>query len=206
MGLPTTQNHSMNNSSAILPLRGADVWLLKRRTTIDQQAEFERLVALEWPRFWRFAYRLTGNRDNAEDLLSETLLDAYSCFGRYRGDGFHRWFFKMLANNHVDMVRKAKRRPVESLDTTFSESAGRELADPTMGPERHVVEAVYSEPVQAALDSLSLDYRTVVLLCDVEGYDYAEAAGILGIPIGTVRSRLSRGRERLRQALQEAQR
>jgi len=182
------------------------VWLLKRRTTIDQQAEFERLVALEWPRFWRFAYRLTGNRDNAEDLLSETLLDAYSCFGRYRGDGFHRWFFKMLANNHVDMVRKAKRRPVESLDTTFSESAGRELADPTMGPERHVVEAVYSEPVQAALDSLSLDYRTVVLLCDVEGYDYAEAAGILGIPIGTVRSRLSRGRERLRQALQEAQR
>lgn len=181
------------------------MWLTKRRTTVDEQAEFERLVAQDWQRFWRFAYRLTGNRDNAEDLLSETLVDAYSCFNRYRGDGFHRWFFKMLANNHVDMVRKEKRRPAESLETAFSESAGREIADKAATPEAQLVEGMYSESVQAALDALTPEYRTAVLLCDVEGYDYSEAAGILGVPIGTVRSRISRGRERLRRALQKVQ-
>ena len=158
-------------------------------------------MAKDWERFWRFAYRLMGNRDLAEDLLSETLIDAFSAFDRYRGSRFDSWFFKMLSTNCIDMVRKSKRRQAESLDTVFSETEGRDIPDSCQTPEEQLLSPLYSEPVQKALDSLSEEYRMALLLADVEGYDYAEVAQILCIPIGTVRSRISRGREKLRALL-----
>ena len=179
------------------------MWLTKRSTTAQKHAEFDALVAKDWERFWRFAYRLTGNRDTAEDLLSETLIDAFVAFERYRGERFASWFFKMLANNRIDMARKANRRQAESLDTVFSETEGKDIPDLSHSPERCLIDPLYSEPVQKALDGLPLEHRVTVLLADVEGYDYAEIAQMLNIPLGTVRSRISRGREKLRQALSQ---
>ena len=179
------------------------MWLTGRSATAQKHAEFEALVAKDWDRFWRFAYRLTGNRDLAEDLLSESLIDAFSAFDRYQGDKFASWFFRMLTTNQIDMVRKAKRHSAESLDTLLSETAGKEIPDSRSSPEECLINPLYSEPVQKALDGLPLDNRIAVLLADVEGYDYAEVASLLGIPIGTVRSRISRGRERLRLALSQ---
>ena len=134
------------------------LWGSKGRTSDEKEdkaernAEFERLVTQDWERFWRFAFRLTGDRDNAEDLLSDTLLDALNCFDRYNGDRFDSWFFKILANNRIDMARKANRRRTESLDTAYSEEEGRDIPDKTAGPEAQFFEPLYSEPVQKALD------------------------------------------------------
>lgn len=177
------------------------MWPTRRSATAQRHAEFEALVAQDWERFWRFAYRLTGDRDLAEDLLSETLIDAFTAFDRYRGEKFASWFFKMLTTNRIDMARKAKRRPAESLDTVFSETEGKDIPDLRNNPESLLLNPLYSEPVQQALDSLPLENRVAVLLADVEGYDYVEIASMLRIPIGTVRSRISRGREKLRTAL-----
>lgn len=179
------------------------MWLTKRSTTAQKHAEFEALVAKDWERFWRFAYRLTSDRDMAEDLLSETLIDAFVAFDHYRGDKFASWFFKMLSNNRIDMARKAKRRQTESLDSVFSETEGKDIPDLRDNPEARLLDPLYSEPVQKALDALPLENRVAVLLADVEGYDYAEIAHMLSIPLGTVRSRISRGREKLRLALSQ---
>lgn len=193
----------MKNFVASWPSVGISksMWLRRSSTTAQKHAEFEALVAQDWERFWRFAYRLTGDRDLAEDLLSETMIDAFVAFDRYRGEKFASWFFKMLSTNRIDMARKANRRPAESLDTVFSETEGRDIPDSRESPEKVLMDPLYSEPVQKALDSLPLENRVAVLLADVEGYDYTEIARMLSIPIGTVRSRISRGREKLRQAL-----
>jgi RNA polymerase sigma-70 factor, ECF subfamily len=188
----------MNGFTATWPVQGARVWFKKQSTTATKHAEFEALVAKDWERFWRFAYRLTGDRDLAEDLLSETLIDAFSAFERYKEGHFDRLFFKMLTTNRIDMSRKAKRQAADSLDTVFSDTEGRDIPDTRETPEAHCINPLYSEPVQKALDALSEEYRVAVLLADVEGYDYAEVAQILNIPIGTVRSRVSHGREKLR--------
>lgn len=174
------------------------MWLKRRSKTAQQHAEFEALVAKDWERFWRFAYRLTGDPDQAEDLLSETLLDAFAAFDRYRGTTFASWFFHMLSNNCIDMARKRNRRPTQSLDTVYSETEGLDIADTRATPEQALVAPLYSEPVQKALDSLPAEFRVAILLADVEGLDYTEIAQLLGIPLGTVRSRISRGRDKLR--------
>jgi RNA polymerase sigma-70 factor (ECF subfamily) len=191
----------MSIFTAAWPKTENSLWLSKRKTVAAKHAEFEALVAKDWERFWRFAYRLTGDRDLAEDLISETLIDAFSGFDRFRGDKFDSWFFKMLTTNRIDMARKAKRRQADSLETAFSESEGRDIADKRPTPEAELMNPLYSEPVQKAIDALPEDFRTAVLLADVEGYDYSEIAAILNVPIGTVRSRISRGRERLRAML-----
>ena len=133
--------------------------------------------------------------------MSESLIDAFSGFDKFRGDRFDSWFFKMLTTNNIDRIRKSKRRQADSLETAFSESEGRDIADTRRTPEAELMDPLYSEPVQKALDSLPEEFRTAMLLADVEGYDYSEIAAILNVPIGTVRSRISRGRERLRSQL-----
>lgn len=175
--------------------------------TQDKLNAFDAMVARDWERFYRYAYRLCGgNADDAEDLLSETLLDAFRSFDSYRGEGFDRWFFRMIAHNRIDMVRRAKVRKAESLDSAFTGHDGdtrREIPDDTDSPERRVLDPVYSEAMQQALDSLPEDFRAVILLCDVEQMDYQEAADTLGIPVGTVRSRIHRGRNQMRKILEK---
>ena len=180
-----------------------------RSRTEDKLSAFEAMIARDWDRFHRFAYRLcAGNADDAEDLLSESLLDAFKAFDNYRGEGFDRWFFRMITNNRIDMARRAKVRRAESLDTAWTgddgETHGREIAEKTGAtePEKQILNATYSEEVQKALDGLSDEFRAVILLSDVEEMSYEEIATTMQIPVGTVRSRIHRGRTQMRKTLE----
>jgi RNA polymerase sigma-70 factor, ECF subfamily len=164
---------------------------------------FEQLIALHWDRFYRYAYRLCDNADDAEDLLSESLTEAFQAFSSFRGDGFDRWIFRILTTNRIDQARRKKRRPVESLEAfSGSEDHHQELSTPTnQDPARLTTDGVFSDALQTALTALPEVFRAPLLLCDVEELDYTEIAEILGVPIGTVRSRIHRARERMRHLL-----
>ncbi len=173
----------------------------------DKRRAFEAMVAHDWERFHRYAYRLCGGHaDDAEDLLSETLIDAFRAFDTYRGEGFDRWFFRMITTNRIDMARRAKVRRADSLDSAYEndgELQAREIADDlATTPERRLLDPIYSEEVQRSLDALPEDFRACLLLCDVEGMDYQEIATTLSIPVGTVRSRIHRARHQMRKALE----
>jgi len=181
-----------------------------RGRTQDRLTAFEAMVTADWERFHRYALRLCqGSVDDAEDLLSESMLDAFKAFDNYRGEGFDRWFFRMITNNRIDMARRAKVRRAESLDTAFEDwegdYRGRDLAgDSRDEPEHQILDPMYSEPVQKALDALPEEFRAAILLCDVEQMDYQEIADTLNVPIGTVRSRIHRGRHQMRKMLEKA--
>lgn len=197
----------MNLTVGIARLTG---WPLRReraaaRTTDEERRlAFEAMVAENWTRFYRYAYRLSGNAEDAEDLLSESLVEAFQAFASFRGDGFDRWVFRILTTNRIDQTRRAKVRRAESLDTSRDdggESYEREIPDPTGDPARVLTEGMLSEEVQQALAALPENFRAPLLLCDIEEMDYADIALTLELPIGTVRSRIHRARERMRKML-----
>jgi RNA polymerase sigma-70 factor (ECF subfamily) len=171
-----------------------------------RSALFDHLVAKDWNRFHRYAYQLSrGNSDDTDDILAETMIDAFKAFDKFSGVGFDRWFFRMLTRNHIDMVRRAKVRRAFSLDTGLLQDGtdGKKLqiagtAEPPDGFIQHTL----SEPMQAALDSLNEQHRAALLLADVEGLDYDEVSQVLALPVGTVKSRLHRARSKMRAALE----
>ena len=144
----------------------------------------------------RMAARLCGGRDAAEDLLQETYLQAWRSFPRFEpGTNCRAWLYKILIFNHSRLRRDQSRRPLLTDLDTIGESAL--LFDPP------TPDALTSASVRSAFDSLAEPFRMAVLLVDVEGLTYREAAEALDAPIGTVMSRLSRGRRLLRLALVE---
>ena len=144
---------------------------------------------LTWvPRLRRFARALAGNRDDADDLVQDTLERAWAKAGLWRGVADMRaWLFSIMHNLHVDAIRRPKLATV-SMDDDTPEVA----VAPTQGERLAVLD------LQAALDLLPTEQKEIVLLVALEDMAYADVAAALGIPIGTVMSRLSRGRERLR--------
>lgn len=173
-------------------------------TDTARAALFNQLVAQDWNRFHRYAYQLSrGNSDDTDDILAETLIDAFKAFDKFSGTGFDRWFFRMLTRNHIDLVRRAKVRRAFSLDTGLLSLDGKnvQLAG-TADPPDGFIHRTLSEPMQAALDSLNEQHRAALLLADVEGLDYDEIAQVLALPLGTVRSRLHRARAKMRAALE----
>jgi RNA polymerase sigma-70 factor (ECF subfamily) len=167
-----------------------------------RQATFEALGEGCWDALWRYAYHTTGNRDDAEDLLSETLVEGFRSFAQFRGDTpFVRWMYRVMTTTRIDMVRRETRRRAESLDAMQEENSGGELPDVESDPARIVVGPMLTEPVQKALAALPEEFRAVVVLADMEQMDYSDVSRILQIPIGTVRSRLHRARNALRKSL-----
>ena len=180
--------------------------LTAKRAAYKEQASYEALIASCWDALWRYAYRTTGNWDDAEDLLGETLLEGFQCFPQFRGEtAFVRWMYRIMTTTRIDMVRRASVRKAESLDALRSanglESVRFDAPDEDADPAKIVLAPLLSEPVQQALNLLPEEFRTVVVLADMEQIDYAEVSRILQIPIGTVRSRLHRGRAQLRRIL-----
>jgi RNA polymerase sigma-70 factor (ECF subfamily) len=154
----------------------------------------------------RGARRLTRNEPDAEDLLQDALLHAYTGFhGFQEGTNLKAWLFRIMYNRWVSTYRTKQRRPAEVSVESVTEL---DLADgatrvPT-GPrsaEAEVLDALPRGDVRAAMDSLPDGFRTAVYFADVQGYTYAETAAMLNVPMGTVMSRVSRGRQRLRSAL-----
>jgi RNA polymerase sigma-70 factor (ECF subfamily) len=174
-----------------------------RDDTIDR---FEALLREYQAAIYRFAFRLCGNRDSAEDLLQESLIEAFEAFGRFRvGTHFDRWVYRIMRNTYVDRVRREPKSKVESLDARLvllgGEEISRELVDLSSAPDTALMARTLDGPIQEALDALPEEFRTVVILVDLEGLSYEDVREVLGCPVGTVRSRLHRGRSILKEKL-----
>jgi RNA polymerase sigma-70 factor (ECF subfamily) len=170
-------------------------------------AEFEQLLERTQRQAYNIAYRMTGNRDDAEDLTQEAYLRAYRSFGTYnRQLPFESWFFRILSNLFIDLMRRKPKQKPLSLDQPVGDDEGDDnlllqIADDNANPERNLMDSVMDERLQVALSALPEAFRTAVMLCDVEGKSYEEIAQAMGSSIGTVRSRIHRGRTMLRRLM-----
>lgn len=156
---------------------------------------FERWVVPELAVLYRVAYSLTRDHGEAEDLVQDSVIRAYKGLDRFDGASPRAWLLTIVRNTNIN--RHRRRRP-ELLDDP--ESLERH-GEATPGPEAVVTAAVFDARVETALGCLPLDQQRVIELVDVAGLSYQEAAGALGVPVGTVMSRLHRGRKRIRQKL-----
>ncbi len=152
------------------------------------------------------AVRLSGNRTDAEDLVQETYLRAFRSYGSFKtGTNLRAWLFRILTNAHINRYRARKRRPEEAeLDDIEDLYLYRRLRNETkfgQSAEEQLMELFSEAEVVSAVEALPDAYRTAVLLADVEGFSYKEIAEILEIPVGTVMSRLHRGRKALQKEL-----
>ncbi len=154
------------------------------------------------------ALRMTRNPADAEDLVQETYLKAYRSFGSFQqGTNLKAWLYRILTNTFINSYRARKRRPeqtdVEDVEDLYlyHRLGGLEAAAAGRSAEEEVLERFTDDEVKAALERLPEQFRMAVLLADVEGFSYKEIAEILDIPIGTVMSRLHRGRKALQKAL-----
>jgi RNA polymerase sigma-70 factor (ECF subfamily) len=165
---------------------------------------FNELVLTYQHRVYNLAYRMLGDAAAADDATQETLISAYRNLGGFRGGSFVSWLLRIVANRCYDELRRQKRRPATSWDDfgEVDEEANPALINGNGSPEDHLERDELSRLLQAAINSLPPDQRVVVLLSDVEGMDYAEIAAAVRVPLGTVKSRLARGRARLRDLLQ----
>jgi len=157
-------------------------------------------VARQYGRFlYTVAYRLTGNREDAEDLVQEVLLRVRRGLETYQPGSMEGWLSRIATNAFLDEIRRRKRRPEDLLpdDPDW-------VLPPTAGADEALAAEVLPDDVQAALQRLPEDFRAAVVLCDVVGQSYQEISASLQIPVGTVRSRIHRGRAMLREALTAA--
>ena len=169
----------------------------------DRTGEFEAVVLAHLDALYRSALRLTHNRAEAEDVVQETCLRAFRSFHRFNpGTNARAWLFTILRNAFLNRLRQSGREVTEG-DATAWESAPESatLAPARENPEEEFLQTVLHGDVDRALKALPLVFQEAVILTDLEGLSYKETSEVLGCPIGTVMSRLSRGRSLLRQAL-----
>ena len=158
---------------------------------------WEQIVLDHSARVFRLAYRLTGNRQDAEDLTQEVFVRVFRSLSTYTPGTFEGWLHRITTNLFLDQVRRRQRIRFDALP----EDADDRLAGTDPGPERAWEQNHLDLDIQAALDGLPPDFRAVVVLCDIEGLSYEGISEMLGVKLGTVRSRIHRGRAQLRRAL-----
>ena len=153
------------------------------------------------------AYRIIGEPDAAEDAVQEAFISAYKKLHTYRGGSFKSWLLRIVSNACYDEFRRRKRQPVaplypENQNGNETESVSW-LEDTEEKPEEFVLRNELSEAIQICLDRLEFEFRTIVVLVDLQGMDYASAAKVIDRPLGTVKSRLARARRNLKDCLQD---
>jgi RNA polymerase sigma-70 factor, ECF subfamily len=170
---------------------------------VHDRSGFEEEALLHAEHLYRIALRLTGSRQAAEDLVQETYLRAFRAWRSYRpGTNLAAWLATIMRNANLDELRRQSRRPVqEPLDDDGDYYLYNRLAAAGPQPQDEVIARLSGNAIVSALGDLPPNFREVVVLVDVGDFTYADAAGILGIPIGTVMSRLYRGRRLLKRAL-----
>ena len=175
---------------------------------IADQATFVQDTELFSGALYSTAVRLTGNRTDAEDVVQETYFRAYRSYASFQeGTNLRAWLFRILTNAHINRYRAKKRRPEEAeLDEIEDLHLYHRLRDQTrygQSAEDQLMESFSEAEVITAVEALPEAYRRAVLLADVEGFSYKEIAELLNVPVGTVMSRLHRGRKSLQKELQE---
>ena len=157
---------------------------------------WDEIVRTHSARVYRLAYRLTGNRQDAEDLTQDVFVRVFRSLSSYTPGTFEGWLHRITTNLFLDMVRRRARIRFEALPDDAERLVSKDRSPDVVYDETH-----FDGDVQAALDALPPDFRAAVVLCDLEGLSYEEIAATLGVKLGTVRSRIHRGRVQLRAAL-----
>ncbi|HET7018466.1 MAG TPA: sigma-70 family RNA polymerase sigma factor [Streptosporangiaceae bacterium] len=168
------------------------------------QTDFEQQVRPYLGQLYQAALRMTRNASDAEDLVQETLAKAYTAFHQFKpGTNLRAWLHKILSNTFVNSYRKTKRQPALATapESPDDWQQGTDPSQVVRSAEAEALDRLGDSEVLRALRDLPKDFRTAVYLADIEGYPYREVAAMMGTPIGTVMSRLHRGRDRLRRAL-----
>jgi RNA polymerase sigma-70 factor, ECF subfamily len=178
-----------------------------------EEARFNELLDETYKKVYNMAFRLSGSRSDAEDLTQEAFFRAYRSFMDYEGDRpFENWIFRIVTRLFLDLLRNRRRRvKVVSYDAPLQRDNGDDnlyfdMADKAPNAEEELLSTSLSEEMQVALDSLSPEQRTLVVLADVENVPYKDIAEMLDKPVGTIRSRLHRTHKLIRHRLEQARR
>jgi RNA polymerase sigma factor (sigma-70 family) len=158
---------------------------------------WDEIVRLHSARVYRLAYRLTGDRYDAEDLTQDVFIRVFASLDRYTPGSFEGWLHRITTNLFLDKARRKSRIRFDG----FGDRAEERLIGELPSPEDVLSDGSFDADVEAALSGLPKEFRAAVVLCDVEGLSYEEIADLLGVKLGTVRSRIHRGRRMLRRAL-----
>lgn len=173
---------------------------------LQKQKEFKEEILPHLDLLYNFALRLTTDPADAEDLVQDTIVKAFRFFSSFeKGTNAKAWLYRILKNSYINNYRRKSKRPTE---VDFDEVAPfyetiRDERTESSDMQEKMFDELMDDDVSAALKSLPEDFRTVVMLCDVDGFTYEEISNMLDVPIGTIRSRLHRGRNLLRTALIE---
>jgi len=182
-------------------------WIKSAGRTKEERLElFERLVSASNRQAHNMAMRLTANSAEAEDLLQETYLRAFRFFHRYDENlPFTSWIYRIMTNLHIDTVRRRTRLKTVSIEQTGSDGNQTwDLPDQKAAADCEVMCYALEEPLQLGLKAMTAEFRTAVVLADVEGLSYEEIAEVMQTSVGTVRSRIHRGRKQLREYLDKS--
>lgn len=175
---------------------------LIQRAAKGDGAAFSELMAQHESRMYAVTLRMCANREDAQDCLQDAMLRIYRAIGSFKGQSaFSTWIYRITMNTCLDELRRRKSRSASSLDTLLE--SGWSPAEEDDVPERHAIASEQRRTIDQAISQLPEDMRAAVVLRDIQGFTYDEIADMLGANIGTVKSRISRGRERLRQILRE---
>jgi RNA polymerase sigma-70 factor (ECF subfamily) len=167
----------------------------------DKRDAFERQAERVFPSVFGTALRLTRSREEAEDLAQEAIVRAYDAYDRFDGSNFKAWLLRIVTNLYINKYRQRQRGPQQS--SIDEEGAAEPIAMDSEIPDRVLFDEALGTEVEQALAAVPADFRMAVILSDIEGLSYQEIADATGVPIGTVRSRLARGRSMLRKSLEQ---
>lgn len=166
---------------------------------------FNRLVLAYQDMVYNHAYRMMGEDESADDATQNTFISAYNHLSSFRGGSFKAWLLRIVTNACYDELRRRKRRPtvpLEPIDDTGEEvESARWMIDPAEQPEERAERVELQRAIQHCLDNLPIEFRSAVIMVDIQGLDYSEASQAARKPIGTIKSRLARARLRLRDCL-----
>lgn len=175
-----------------------------QNTNFEKQRVFDKEFMPHINSMYNFAYRLTLDEDDAKDLVQETYLKAFRFINSFEeGTNAKAWLFRILKNSFINNFRKKSKQPAKVDYQEVESYYNSEKVDENITTDLRVetVQHMIGDEITNALNSLAVDFRTVIILCDLEGFTYEEMAKILDIPIGTVRSRLHRARNLLKDKL-----
>lgn len=169
---------------------------------------FNLLVERYQVRLYNLCYRMLSDPDAAADVTQDAFMSAFRNIKRYRGGSFAAWLLRIAQNGCYDYLRARKRRPTTSIDALIADEedhAPRQFEDQGEGPDDRSLRNELADEIQRSLDALDPDQRVVVIMSDIQGLNYDEISAATGWPLGTVKSRLSRGRAQLRAVLRQGE-
>jgi len=208
-----TMTHQASSSiqTSIAPTLAAGMRYPMAETEAIQAAQagslsaFNHLVMCYQGLLFNLAYRILNNQDLAADATQDALIKAFKSINQYKGGSFKNWLMRIVTNTCYDMLRYQQRHPTEPLENTEpqkDQDYSTYWQDLSEQPEEQIIRQELNRILQNAISRLPSDQRVTLVLCDVEGFDYQEIAAITGTNVGTVKSRLSRARHKLKSILQ----